>query len=480
MGTYAPMTESLREMNRLLMESRQWDAQQKQSEQQFGLQQMQIESQMKTQQQMQQINQAKVMQAQEDMKPQTLNAFNFLTNDETTRRMLFEINGGAFGNELAGTLEPGAKLKADGNFYRADGEPLQLNKMQMDRVMPGLFAIATKYDDPVFELENQSAGVNKQIDALDKEISLMPGTDPRMQPKRAALLAQRNKLKSQASNYMEQTAPEQILEKLRQNYRNLQQFAVGAASQGNNPQLNNVISNAASHLNGRIKSIEDNLMAEKLADIKSGKEGKSGQLELAFIMDANDNIIGSKYIPVSKSGAGKTPHEADPTLDTKQKVVWAPQVEKAVAKGKAANDAAEVRRKAIKNNFYDQTGFVIRGDIDIMKERIAQIEHEELMRKGAFLTDKEGNAKTMNEIEMINHSVKYPEKALTEFDNLTKLLVKHRSEKPDFATLPPEVQQAEIVKIQTGMNGRWETKYGFSIDQYRKMYKEAREDMMSQ
>lgn len=464
MATYAPLRDTMHELNQLMIESRQWDSQQKAAQAAWGLQEMELQNRIKNDEQMRQINQVKAEEAKAALEPQEFSVFNFLSDTPYTRRMLFDKNGGAFGKELAGSLKPGITLGADGKFMDPSGEPLKINKLQFDKVAPALYSIATKYDDPQFELSTQIEDLDGQVSQVDKLIKDLPNGDVRFQPKRAELLVQRNKLVGQRDNYYAQTQPEKILEKLQQNYANLNQYAVAASTYGHNPQLNTVISEAKAQLNSRIKGLEDSLIAERLADIKAGKAG-SGELKLAYMLDANDNIIGSKYVPVAKNKAGLTPHEADATFDPKQKVIWAPELERLELKNKGEREALKNQYSAVRRNFYDEAGVVIRGPVDIMKERIAQQELVDMY--------KNDRTKGKNDVAVIQEAVTYADKVLDEFDAHVNVLKETAMTDPRFTRLNPEQQKAMLDAIDANTQREWQNTYGFPLDQFRKMYKES-------
>ena len=465
MGTYQPITESLREMNQLLLSSRQWDAQQKQAETQWGLKEMQFKSEEQDRAQMRKIRQMQVAEAEEAMTPQTFNAMNFLTDSPTTRQMLFEVNGGAFGKELANVVSPGSKLNADGTFTGADGQPIKLNKLQFNRVAPALYSIATKYDDPKFELEHQIEDVNQQIIALDDKIGKISPKDVRFGPKRANLVAKRNALTAKATSYMDETKPEKLLPKLKENYKNLQQYAIAAATMGSNPQLNNIISNASAQLQKRIMNTENAILTEKLTLMKERRKdqragmGAKGELKLAFIRDASGNITDSKYIPVPKNvGLNASPQDLDPTLK-EQNAVWAPQATAQEGQKKRLSAETKFRTDAVRRTFYDADNILMGGPAEGLKEKIAQTHLMDL--------EKSGKIKKMTDLEVIQESVKYPMFVLQKYqDAVDNEIIKWGAEND------PE----KITEIESYFADEWFKTYGFPVDEYRKLMTNEEEE----
>jgi hypothetical protein len=261
---------------------------------------------------------------------------------------------------------------------------------------------------------------------------------------------------------MDETRPEKILPKLKENYKNLQQYAIAAATMGSNPQLNNIISNASAQLQRRIMNMENAILSEKLALMKERRKdqragmGVKGELKLALIKDANGNIIDSKYIPVPKKvGLNMSPKDLDPTIAADQNAVWAPQVTAQEGQKKRQTAESKLRMDAVRRNFYQESGLVIRGPLDALKERLAQDRLATLEKSGAI--------KNMTNLEAINEAVKYPEFVVADFDYKLQAI----KDNPDL-TEEEKDDQIEEKLID------FELDYGFPYDQYRTLFNEER------
>jgi len=400
--TYAPLRDALHELNLTMRDSQQWNARNRAQQSAFGLQELQLRNQLANDAQNRKIKAAQVAQANEMMTPRAINAFDFLDDSVSTRKIIFEKNNGAVAKELSSAMGPGVSLGADGIFRGGDGQPIKLNKFQFDRVLPGLFAVATKYNDPIYQAQSNIDNINGQITELDRQLSHIPKGAVQFQAKRAEIAAQKNKLLGMRTEQQKNMEPKNILQTLRDDYENMKNFAIVASTRGANPQTMNIISGAMGQISGRIKAYEDNMLRTQLAYLNANlkkKEGDGkGQMFTAFQLNDAGDIVNAKQIPVNKKlGRGYTPYDADPSLDPKHTWVWdkafSAQNEQIASKNKNKGTKWAARYDRLRKEFYDDYGYVLKGPLDAYNFSIAARQFDELEGTDISETDQIMEAK---------------------------------------------------------------------------------------
>lgn len=447
MGTFQPLTESLHELNQIMINSRQWDAQQKAAEAQWGLQKLELDNKMKNDAQARQIRQAEVEKAKADMTPKPLNAGDFLQDSAITRKLLFEQNGGTLAKELAGHLGPGVRLNSDLSFTGPDNQPIALNKWQMERVAPGLFSIAMKHDDPEYQLREQTNQLQGELDSLNARIKEMPSQAVQFQPKIAALKQQRNKLQGMLQNYYNDMQPAQILKELKRQYQNVSTFELGLSG-SLDPQTANAIAASKAQLNNRIMKIDGEIQAARLAEIKAQKDKKdSGQQHFAIKADANGNILDVQIANTAKNiGGAMQPVDVNPRLEG---YVWKEKFDMGQALLKSTGGGWKDEYNAVRANFWNETTGTYRDASDAILNVVAN-------RRLADLRNGVDDGKKLSPVERIQDATNYPKRAYQAYE---QALIDVTTD-PTLSPADKEIERAAIKQD-------WMDDYGFTPEYYK-------------
>ena len=466
------MRDALRELNLTLRDSQQWQAQNRQQQAAQGLQELSLRNRLANDLQQRKINRARVAQAEEAMKPRPINVFDFLDDTPTSRELIFG-NGGGMSKELGSVFGAGAKVGSDGMVTDSLGNSIKVNKFQFDSVVPALFSIATKYDDPRLQASNNIAGINSQISDLDNQLKKMPKGAVQFQTKRAEIEAQKNNLMDMRKQQEANMQPKNILQVLRDNYDNIQQFGVAAASRGANAQTMNIINGSLAQTAGRIKSLEDNLLRTELEitkqRLKNKGEGGKGQMFTAFQLNDNGDIVNSKQIPVSKQlGAGSTPYDADPTLDKTKKWVWSQAFTSQMSKEKSPRDKKKWMPlyDRLRKDFSGDMGYGFKGPISGMNFNIGSYYLDQLLTNTGLSDEERKRNANRSEQEKLNVARSYAKsgQALKEYDMVVNNIKVTNADNP-----------AKMARALQNAQDSWLRIVGVRPEYYRKLFEQQQE-----
>lgn len=314
MGTYQPLTESLRELNRLMLDTQKWNADRQDRQQAWEMERMKFEEQKKNNELNRQLQEHKLAQVQDAMTPKAFNIYDFSPNTQENRDIIFRETNLA--NEVASIFGKGSKLsEADGMGVGPNGEPIALNKAQYERVMPLVMSTLEKYNDPQYLLPKQITKVEDELNAVNKEWGSISKTDPRFMHKRAEAEIKRNKLQTQLDEIRSGLHPDKLVDHYREQLDRQRHMLNAAISYGLPEQALGLMKDSMAQISKRLMQAE----AEKLTQ---GTESLKPSWKLAHRLGPNGEILESRYMAIRNIGQGMMPYHADKTLNPEDKWVW--------------------------------------------------------------------------------------------------------------------------------------------------------------
>lgn len=309
MGTYQPLTESLREVNRLMLDTQKWNAEREERQQQWGLQKMKFEEDKKNNELHRQLQQEKLAEVQEAMTPREVNVYDFFHNTPENRTMIFHDTSGA--NDLGSVFGPGVRPgEADGIFRNEKGEPIKLTKPQLQRAMPLLMSHLERYNDPAEFLTKQANAANDELAAVEQEWKNVSKTDPRFMNKRAELEIKRNGIVSRLNEFNTAMGPESLIKEYKDQYQRQYQLLMAGLNYGLDPSALAVMGKNLEYTQERIKNTETEML--------KGGNSVGASLKLA----RNKNTGQAVYLSVKKIANGMLPSTLDPTLRAEDGWIW--------------------------------------------------------------------------------------------------------------------------------------------------------------
>lgn len=174
---YRPLTDSFRELNRMLMEKQKWDMEQKNKDAEIGLQSLVAESRLKSAAQQQELTEYKLQEQRRLHTPSTfyankimpggpsqLNAFN--SSPEWQEKIKRSV--------IDGTEEELAQWKynpAEGTFVNEDGERYQVPPKVLGERLWAIQGINEGEHDSIGSVMESRGKIEYQMQELDKEIA---------------------------------------------------------------------------------------------------------------------------------------------------------------------------------------------------------------------------------------------------------------------------------------------------------------------
>lgn len=261
---YRPMTDSFRELNRLIVEKESFDAAHKARAAEQGIQQMMLESQLKGQHQQQQLTQYKIAEEERKRTPKIINLNKFaqgkrLENIENNAKVMKHI-GLLFGDNVE--YKPLTKT-----WKNPDGTDVAFNSYEMRDRIPALVGFMAGATDTVAEAHINSNVLDKQMEILQKDINLSKD-NPRYVGERVKMLKRMDTLKADKKKYERFLSPEGLLA----HYEGKQDsFNRTASFYYNNglTKLGDQMAKRAEQANKGKLSILDGMMKERAANTKS-------------------------------------------------------------------------------------------------------------------------------------------------------------------------------------------------------------------
>jgi len=147
---YQPLTESFRELNRMLTEKQSWDAENKAREAQQGLQNLVASSQLDSARQQQELTQFKIQEQERMNTPVAWSMNYFAQGGDGQRKQL--INNPLAIKEMKRVLIDGNQDdwtfdNATGYFVDKDKNPFKISPEDMKFRAPGMFGVIDHYTD---------------------------------------------------------------------------------------------------------------------------------------------------------------------------------------------------------------------------------------------------------------------------------------------------------------------------------------------
>jgi len=181
MVQYRPMTESFRELNRMITEKTAWDAQHEANAAQQGIKNMMIEGQLEGQRQQQELMQYKLAEQEKFHTPKIIDLGrinqggnegmkDILKDPETIKRITSHLDPDGIGY----TFDKATKKWE----HPVTGEPLRLSNFQMQDVAPAIFGEIDNVTDSVSGVYKNLPIINKQIESYKSDMAALR-KDPR-------------------------------------------------------------------------------------------------------------------------------------------------------------------------------------------------------------------------------------------------------------------------------------------------------------
>jgi hypothetical protein len=182
MGTFKPISQTFSELSDLIMRQQEFNANMETRQQKFALQSELQRENMKDQLMQREMNQFKLDEQRRLHTPTSFNLYEIAPNNKLNKNHVYSNQQTM--DEIGSMIDKdgvGLKFsKADGRFYRPDGQEHQMTPLEMRRLMPGITGVIDRNTDTLSQQTEYLANLEKRRGNLLKAISKTDNRDSRV------------------------------------------------------------------------------------------------------------------------------------------------------------------------------------------------------------------------------------------------------------------------------------------------------------
>lgn len=307
MSDYAPLRDAFSELNKLMLDKRQWDAHHEKEMAEMGLKSRMLDMQVQRHNLEKKKLERQAMADEEAMRETPVNIYNYFDNNDYIQRKIFdESDAGIKFARLVSGRNDATVDRATGMVYDPNGNLINVPKaIGFQRAVGGQTVIGSMLNPEEMIGINLDAINAKQMQ-LEKELNATPVTDV---ARRKALKEELSQVTTTRNKHTKMLSPEELEPYYRQQVRFAESMSLKAASEGADPQTLATLQEAAKRANtnwitlqGRIVASEDKRerrehekiikkmeidSREALKRIEAGKE-KGNKVQQHSIVEVDD------------------------------------------------------------------------------------------------------------------------------------------------------------------------------------------------
>jgi hypothetical protein len=314
MSEYAPLRDAFHDINKLLIDKQQWDAEHEARTQDQGIKRMMMESQLQDQALQRKKLQLDAKENELKMRPAEVNIHDYVPNNEHTQKMLYDTDPNLQIN-LAKVWGGSTIDRVTGKVMGDDGNPIIMPTFEK-----GLKSVAAQslihgaFDPDVMISANLGAidrGIDERKQALS-ELAKLPINAQKMGNIRGEIA----KLNAQKEEHIKmRDDPDSRIGLLQKQLAVASGFASQAVAQGAGPELIKLFVNQQDNITKQIITWQTHKF--DIAKTKGDKDAQRvPQLMHAVLLDPQDpsKVLQTVQIGVPKVTQGMLPENIDPRL----------------------------------------------------------------------------------------------------------------------------------------------------------------------
>lgn len=249
MSEYAPLRDAFNELNRLLIDKQQWDAQHEQQTQEMGIKRMMVESQLQDQALKRKSLELESKQSEMMMAPREVNLQDFLPWNGTVLNTI-ENSPGLKAN-LAKNFGGTTLDTTTGRVLDDRGQVIKLPTFELGNRSVGAMALMHGALDPKEMIQANQAALSNAMTQKQNALNAIPDT-PMNAKKRGELRTEINGLKAQWSQHEGMKTPDGMIDLLNKQLSMVQGFGTQATMMGANKNFSDLIKNYEDNINRQI------------------------------------------------------------------------------------------------------------------------------------------------------------------------------------------------------------------------------------
>lgn len=362
MAEYAPLRDAFHELNRLLIDKQQWDAEHELRKENQGIQRLQVESQLQDAALRREGLKKQAMMDKMAMEVVPVNIYDYTPNSDYSRKKLFADSDSAqrFAKAMGG--EGASVDEASGMVRDANGEFVRGPRAVMEQKASLLYGLLSSAYDPEEMINENITAASSKVGELEVALKSTPIHDVAGRKK---LQEQISEAKTTLNQHTKMLDPKNLEIMYRQKIKFLDDRSIRAAAAGVDPHILQQYQNAAQRANqdliniqtrGMQKEMKETELAfrkedkaeeralrkemkeaelankKELAELKlleAKEKGKGEKTQHHYIVqeDKNGKVVDSAVLAVPKDGRGYLPEEVDPRFKREEGWKYAKQTE---------------------------------------------------------------------------------------------------------------------------------------------------------
>lgn len=324
MSEYAPLRDAFNELNRLLIDKQQWDAQHEQQTQDMGIKRMMVESQLQDSALKRKGLELESKQAELQMRPTKANLYQFMPNNGAMQEMIFEGKDPSLVSNLAKTWGGERIDRVTGDVLDSSGRPIELPAFEIGNKSSAAMALLHGALSPATMIRANQDKLSEAMAAKKSALNAIPD-NPMNKQKRGVIQNDINGLKAQWEKHEQMKSPDGMINLLNQQIEVANGFANQAVQLGANKNFVDLIKNQTDNLNAQVLSWQ-----KQKQDIQREKNAHQAALAApmplyAYKLGADGKTTeGTRLMFVTKKDLGKSLRPMDVSQDLDQTWVWDP------------------------------------------------------------------------------------------------------------------------------------------------------------
>lgn len=314
MSEYAPLRDAFHDINRLLIDKQQWDAEHEARVSDQGIKRMMTESQLQDHALQRKKLELEAKENELKMRPTEINIHDYVPNNEHTQKMMYDTDPNLQVN-LAKVWGGSTIDRVTGKILGDDGNPVMMPSFEKGLKSVAAQSLLHGAFDPDVMISANIGAIDRGIDDRKKAMSELAKLPINAQ-KIGNIRGEISKLEAQKKEHLKfRDDPDARIGLLQKQLAVANGFASQAVAQGAGPDLIKLFLNQQDNITKQIVTWQQHKF--DVAKQKGDKDAQRvPQLMTAVLMDPNDpnKIVQQVVLGVPKVTQGMLPESIDPKL----------------------------------------------------------------------------------------------------------------------------------------------------------------------
>jgi hypothetical protein len=296
MSEYAPLRDAFHELNRLLIDKQQWDAEHEQRQQEQGLKRMMTESQLQDHALQRKSLELKSKEDELKMRPQKVNLYGLgVPNNGAMQSMLWEGQDPQLIPNIAKTFGASTIDRVTGDMLDDKGNPVMMANFEVGDKSPAALAFVHSAMEPTTMVNANMSSISS---AIDERKTVLKGLAdlPINAQKRGQIRGEISRLEADYKSHQNMLEPDGQIELLKKRQAVVDAFALQAVTNGANKNFTDLIKTRSENNSREILALQNLKLEREKARDKVKAENEMPMPVYAYKMDSEGNPTGESRL----------------------------------------------------------------------------------------------------------------------------------------------------------------------------------------